>query len=292
MSANVLYFPDIDEPKTQEVQIVADCDEGYTRIANTLLEAICRLEVTARQMRVLMTIIRKTYGYQKKADWIASSQIAEEMGYEGCQSHLRADISTLKKRNIIKSDGRKIGPNPVITEWVFTQKSTKVACRNQHKSVPKSAQKCAEISTNTSRKRHTQKKDINTKESIKETIVGKPDDGAVKILEYLNSRANRKFKPTKTNLGFINARIKEGFSQDDLKSVIDKKTDEWEHDARMSQYLRPATLFNSEKFDGYVNAPAVTPNQKATQSRGGRIAYNPDDTSWADGFNPFDPMEL
>ena len=137
-------------------------------------------------------------------------------------------------------------------------------CRNKHKSVPKSAQECAGISTKTSRKRHTQKKDINTKENINKTIVGKPDESAIQVLDFLNSKTGKRFKPTKTNLGFINARIKDGFSINDLKIVVDRKASEWLNDPHMNQYLRPSTLFNSEKCDGYLNTTTAlaTQNQR------------------------------
>ncbi len=289
MSANVLYFPAIDDVKTQEVQIVADCDEGYTRIANKLLEAICCVEITARQMRVFLAIVRKTYGYQKKADWIAADQIAAAMNYSGNPTHIHADIRGLKERKLIIEDGRRVGPNPTISEWVFSKTDKKTTDRKRSLNKPKTVTKQTEIGHFTDRKRSPQKKDINTKENIKETIVGKPDESARQIIDYLNLTAGKKFKQTKTNHGFINARIKDGFSIDDLKSVIDKKTAEWSTDARMSQYLRPATLFNAEKCDGYLNAPAQQPRPASTN---GRIAYNPTDTSWADGFDPFDPMEL
>ena len=53
------------------------------------------------------------------------------------------------------------------------------------------------------------------------------------------------------NLERIEARLKEGASFDDCKSIIAKKCGEWSADEKMAQYLRPATLFNREKFWSY-----------------------------------------
>lgn len=56
------------------------------------------------------------------------------------------------------------------------------------------------------------------------------------------SRANRKY---------IKARLSE-YSVDDLKNVIKLKNKQWKYDPSMKMYIRIATLFNDEKFQGYI----------------------------------------
>lgn len=51
-------------------------ENGYTRIANELLEAVTRTELTGPQMRVMLAIVRKTYGFNKTCDDIPVSQLA------------------------------------------------------------------------------------------------------------------------------------------------------------------------------------------------------------------------
>lgn len=75
---------------------------------------------------------------------------------------------------------------------------------------------------------------------------------AVEILEYLNVKAKKGFKPGDANLKFILARLAEGHTADDLKAVVDRKVAQWSEDPKMAQYIRPATLFNDEKFNQYV----------------------------------------
>ncbi len=89
-------------------------------------------------------------------------------------------------------------------------------------------------------------KEIKTAELVKETIAY-----FNKILETAYSYKN------KTINGYINARLEEGHTVDELKKVIDKKTAQWRNDPKMCKYLRPNTLFNSEKFEGYLNEPDV-----------------------------------
>ena len=75
------------------------------------------------------------------------------------------------------------------------------------------------------------------------------------IIDYLNYVCNTKYKhTTKTTCETIKARLKEGFTVDDFKTVIDKKYNEWGYDPKMSIYLRPQTLFGT-KFESYLNQP-------------------------------------
>lgn len=84
-------------------------------------------------------------------------------------------------------------------------------------------------------------------------------DMSKQVLDYLNAATQSKFRETPSNLKLIEARMKEGASVDDCKTVIDAKVAQWQHDTEMSQYLRPETLFNATKFSQYCgqSAPAA-----------------------------------
>lgn len=81
------------------------------------------------------------------------------------------------------------------------------------------------------------------------------------IIEYLNEKAGTKYKPTtpKTK-DTIKARLKEGFTVDDFKTVIDKKVEEWKG-TEWEKFLRPQTLFGT-KFEGYLNQNIIKPKGK------------------------------
>lgn len=127
-------------------------------------------------------------------------------------------------------------------------------------------------------------------------------DQAECALWYLNERLKKQsskyrgFKPSKTNLKHLNARIKDGYTIEDFKVVIDGQIEKW-IGTEQQEYLRPSTLFNSEKFEGYLNAttmPKVTchkvlpnqvkgykhPEQRSTRDLSMREQLG--DTSWAD----------
>ncbi|MDW6005488.1 conserved phage C-terminal domain-containing protein [Vibrio mangrovi] len=73
------------------------------------------------------------------------------------------------------------------------------------------------------------------------------------VVFHLNNAAQTRFQPKGQTAGLIIARMQDGFSVQDLMAVIDHKVQEWGDDARMRQYLRPATLFNINKFPGYLS---------------------------------------
>jgi len=89
-------------------------------------------------------------------------------------------------------------------------------------------------------------------EPVKEPSLSSKHDIAEKVIQHLNDKTGRNFKVATTNTRLINARLKEGATPTDLIAVINRKCDEWLNDPTMAQYLRPATLFNAEKFNGYV----------------------------------------
>ena len=79
------------------------------------------------------------------------------------------------------------------------------------------------------------------------------------IIDYLNIKTNKNFKATSDKTKrLMGARLKEGFTEDDFKRVIDTKCAEWLDDPKMNTYLRPETLFGS-KFESYLNQKAVKP---------------------------------
>jgi len=171
---NVLEFPG----NNQGAEVVkADTDEGYTRIANTLLEAVYRCDLTARQSRVLLAVIRKTYGFNRKTDWLSAPLIAEAINYLGDDSNIRKDIKALKDRNILISEGKRIGPNPVISSWSFTKQVENNTGRKQPANRLKTT--CKQVENNLlNRSKTTRTKDTiknNKKDSIKNKGVIYPD---------------------------------------------------------------------------------------------------------------------
>ena len=89
----------------------------------------------------------------------------------------------------------------------------------------------------------------------------------VEIVNYLNDVAGKNFRhTTRKTQTLIKARLREGFTVDDFKRVIDNKTKEWKHDPKMNKYLRPETLFGT-KFESYLNEVPVEQNTTRKAAR-------------------------
>ncbi|PDH84428.1 replication protein [Oenococcus oeni] len=103
--------------------------------------------------------------------------------------------------------------------------------------------------------------DTDTESDTDKNIMsGKPDESispnitiAKKALNYFNQQSNRKFNLlAKKNTKPIIARLNEGFSPEDLKTVIDRACSHWKGKADYEQFLRPETIFNG-RFDERLN---------------------------------------
>lgn len=89
-------------------------------------------------------------------------------------------------------------------------------------------------------------------------------DPTEEVIDHLNQRAGTHYKATTANTRkLVKARLKEGFTVDEIKLVIDKKCADWGNNPAMVEYLRPETLFGN-KFEGYLNSQAVSRNNRAT----------------------------
>lgn len=91
------------------------------------------------------------------------------------------------------------------------------------------------------------KKDISKDISCKET-----ENKCSEILDYLNNKTGKHYRNIESTKRLIRARLREGYSIDDFKTVINKKAKCWSG-TEFEKYLRPATLFASSHFDDYLN---------------------------------------
>lgn len=101
------------------------------------------------------------------------------------------------------------------------------------------------------RKLSTEEVKVSTDTEEENPLSGKPDDNPHQVINYLNNQTASKFQLVDSNLKLIRARIKEGRTVSELCAVIDQQIREWADKPKMQKYLRPATLFNAEKFNQY-----------------------------------------
>lgn len=160
---------------------VADIDDGYTRFANELLEAIASADLTARQLKVMLAYVRKTYGFNKKTDRIADEQIAQLTGLS------RQNVNKAKKElismNCLFMDGNQIGVNSEVSAWQFS--------------------KCLQVSNFVSK---LETKNVSKLETLNVSKLETHKRHSLKIKENINKppispkKVSQKFDPLETEL--------------------------------------------------------------------------------------------
>ena len=114
-------------------------ENGYTPIANELLEAFIVYRFTEYQRLVILHIWCKTYGFNKPHDWIANSQFVEATGIR--KGHISRTLSELKELSIVTSTGNKIRVNKDWESWKVTPRGNNSYLYRSQKLPPQELQK-------------------------------------------------------------------------------------------------------------------------------------------------------
>lgn len=223
---------------------VAELDDGYSRLSNTLLEAYSGADLTKRQFKVLLAILRKTYGWNKPMDRISDSQLSEitNLPVKRCNE---AKLE-LVRMAVIKQQGGMFGPNKNITEWLIPQ--------NEGKS-PKTREK-----TSLKLRELYPSKQGDTKDTIQKKEKQDPPKSpkgenmlAQEVMDYFNdltkSRCS-KLAPFEKVLSTVKSKD-QCYTAEELKLVIRWAHVVWGHS------FKPENVCRMTKFDGYLSDALV-----------------------------------
>lgn len=94
-------------------------ENGYTRLANELFETIIEYPFTCAELRIILLVIRRTYGWKTSKSYISYGSVARK---------LRIDIRYVKRRinklifeNVLVKEKtgweNRIGLNKQYTSW-------------------------------------------------------------------------------------------------------------------------------------------------------------------------------
>lgn len=100
-------------------------------------------------------------------------------------------------------------------------------------------------------------KDTNTKTDTDTNTMSAETDAeslAIFLLDYLNEKAGTRYIVGNPELKRVQSLLDAGYTGNQMRTVIDRKCDEWLTDEKMRTYLRPSTLFG-DKFSEYLSAP-------------------------------------
>lgn len=80
------------------------------------------------------------------------------------------------------------------------------------------------------------------------------------IIDYLNRRMGTSYKPDSKGIkAILDPRLKDGYTVEDCKTVVDNMIMAWGNDEKMRQYIRPSTLFRPSHIDSYLNYRQTVP---------------------------------
>lgn len=100
---------------------MADTDDGFIMLAMSLYEELIGANLTRNQAKVAHAVCRKTYGFKKKMDRIADSQLAEICRISRPKVNIaKNELISMK---VLVKEGSKIGPNKNISEWCIPDSS-------------------------------------------------------------------------------------------------------------------------------------------------------------------------
>lgn len=88
---------------------------GFIQIANTIVEALAKTQLNGYESRYIWALFRKTYGWNKKEDWISQTQIANMTGLH--RQHVWRTEKALIERNIVTKLGYKVSFQKDFTRW-------------------------------------------------------------------------------------------------------------------------------------------------------------------------------
>ena len=92
------------------------CEDGFTKIANEIMEALCRFRIPGQTRQVVDAIIRKTYGWHKTVDWVSQSQIV--LTTRLLKGNVSRELSKAITHHLIIKNGNKLKFNKNHEEWV------------------------------------------------------------------------------------------------------------------------------------------------------------------------------
>lgn len=212
-------------------------EDGFTPIANEIVEALMKINLSAYESRVLWFIFRKTYGFKKKTDWIALSQFSKAINLDRRLVHRALKKLSSKKMIVIYRDDKfriRYGFQKNYNRWrVSSKEMTRVIYRDDQVS----------------------SKEIPTKETIqkKRKICAKDKEFEVFYKAYPNKKAKE------SALKMWKKRKEERPPIEDLLKIISllKETDDWKTNG--GQFIPyPATWLNGKRWEDEIKSEEET----------------------------------
>lgn len=199
----------------------ADTELLFSKQINAEVNQVNSVVNSCLSRGILDKSIFETYGY-------LTSKAIQSRYFNACKCTKRKNIEIIEPFLLVKPE-----------DFGLTPELISLNPEEFMKTLPESTQK----------KRKERDSEKKRKERDSETELA--PDFSLEVINYLNNKTGSKYKNIETNKKHILARVKEGATLEDFKTVIDKKVKTWTG-TEWEKFLRPMTLFGA-KFDSYLN---------------------------------------
>lgn len=165
-------------------------ENGFTRIANEILEQLSRVQMSGSEWQFVMCLFRKTYGYNKSEDWITGSQIVKTTGMK--KERVSEAKKRLLERKIVTENRNKISFQKDWELWVELRKSVTVVTEKRNKVLRKSV--------NTKERKKLLQKTISEQGSQVSNFMENLIPDVIKLFEVVDPK-NKTYYGNKTQRG-------------------------------------------------------------------------------------------
>ena len=162
-------------------------ENGFTRIANEILENLSRVQMSGTEWQFVMCLFRKTYGFNKSEDWITGSQIVMMTGLK--KERVSEAKKRLIERKIVTEKRNKISFQKDHDQWVELRKSVTGVTEKRNKVLRKSV--------NTIDNKETITKDISEHSSQVTNFMDKLIPDVIRLFEVVDPK-NKTYYGNKT----------------------------------------------------------------------------------------------
>lgn len=287
MSAEIKYLDDFrPEPEVMESK-VADLDNGYTRIANELLDAIMLAGLTKHQLLMVMAVWRKTYGFNKKMDWVGNEQLESMTKIDSTKCSTAKN--QLVRMKIFIQEGRKIGMNKNISEWEtdidrnsksFTETVKNSFTKTVKNTLPKQSNTKDNNTKDKKENKNTMSEEVRSANEKSNSEPTKPDPFLEPFEKIFWVAGMRKVGKDKSKSAF-KSKFKEwrketGGTVEEFAKLL---ADDIQYRLRIQQFgfdkMHPTTYLNGSRWtDEKPDLPQATTQQSSiTVSKNGLVFY-------------------
>ena len=162
-------------------------ENGFTRIANEILENLSRVQMSGTEWQFVMCLFRKTYGFNKSEDWITGSQIVMMTGLK--KERVSEAKKRLIERKIVTEKRNKISFQKDHDQWVELRKSVTGDTEKRNNLLRKSV--------NTIDNKETITKDISEHSSQVTNFMDKLIPDVIRLFEVVDPK-NKTYYGNKT----------------------------------------------------------------------------------------------